>query len=374
MIALKKPQIESEEIEAVVRVMQTGAIAQGAEVSEFEKEFADFCGTKHAIAVNSGTAALHAILASLNLKPEEEVITTPFSFVATISPILMCGAKPVFADICPKTFNLDPGSVEKCITANTKAIIAVDLFGLCADWTELRKISSRNKLVLVEDACQAHGAYRGGKAGSLGDAAAFSFYATKNMTTAEGGMITTNNDELAKFAKRFRQHGMEIVGRYNYAHLGYNYRTTDIAAAIGRVQLKKLPDWTRRRIEIANYLNSELSGCEGIEIPYVPDECTHVYHLYTIKVGEDIRDSLVEKIRSKGVGCGIYYPTPLYKVGLTPDYPITDLTLNVEKLCRQVLSLPCEPYLTQQELGKIVKAVRESVIEIGKSCSQEKLV
>lgn len=365
LIPLKKPQLDELEKNAILRVLSSGVIAQGPEVAAFESEFANFCNVKFAIAVNSGTAALHAALAACGVGPGDEVITTPFSFVATISPILMCGAKPVFVDIDAVTFNIDPRSIVEKITSKTKAIVGVDLFGLCADWTQLRKIAEQHKLVLIEDACQAHGATHAGiNAGALGDVGAFSFYATKNMTTAEGGMLTTNNEEIAKFARRFRQHGMDTVGSYQYSHLGYNYRTTDICAAIGREQLKKLPGWNQRRIEIAHMLTEGLKSVRGLVTPQVPDGSDHVYHLYTLLVDQEIRDRLVAGIRSNGVGSGVYYPQPLYRSGILPKSEEAQNLPICESVCRRVISIPCEPFMTDSDVTAVINAVTQSFYDI----------
>ncbi len=362
MIPLKKPQIGEKEIAAVNRVLETGLIAQGPEVAEFEKEFAAYCGCKYAVAVNSGTASMHTILAGYGIGEGDEVITTPFSFIATVSPIMMCGATPIFADIDPVSYNIDPKSVLERITDKTKAIIGVDLFGLCADWTQLEKIAAEKNIRLIEDAAQAHGAIHGKKkAGSFGDAASFSFYATKNLCTAEGGMITTDDPKLAEFSKRFRQHGMWPGKPYIYEHIGYNYRTTDISAALGRAQLGQLEEWNTARRRICQMLTDGLQSLSQVQVPRVPEGNVHSYHLYSLLVPEDIRDAMVEQIRANGVGCGVYYPIPLYATKLfdkkafdPADFPVT------EDACKRILSVPCEPFLTDQDVAAIIDAVSKA--------------
>ena len=361
MISLSKPLIGKEEKEAVLKVLDSGMLAQGPRVREFEEKFAEFCGAKYAIAVNSGTAALHAALYSMGIKSGDEVITVPFTFVATANCIIMQGAKPVFVDVDEKTFNIDVKEIEKKITKKTKAILPVDLYGQIYDYPELKKIAEKYNLVILEDACQAVGAELDGKkAGTFGDTAAFSFYATKNMITGEGGMITTNNEKFAEMAKRFRHHGQSEQTRYEYHDLGYNYRMMDVQAAIGLEQLKKINNLTEKRIKNAEYLTKNLKDVKGIEVPFVNKNAKHVFHQYTIKVNPAVRDKLISYLKEKEIGTGIYYPKPLHlhpfftKLGYKQgDFPVS------EKLSKQVISLPVHPALTKDELDKIIKAIKE---------------
>ncbi len=363
MIRLSKPTIKKEEIEAAIQVLESGMISQGKKVDELEKKFANYCGTKYAVAVNSGTAAIHSALYALGIKENDEVITTPFTFVATANPILMQGAKIVFADINKEDFNIDPIEVEKKITPKTKAIISVDLYGQPANYNVLRKIAKKYDLFIIEDGCQAHGAeYHGTKAGNLADVGCFSFYATKNMMCGEGGMITTNNEKLAEFCKRFRHHGQSEKTRYQYEDLGYNYRLTDLQAAIALEQLKKLDGFLDKRIENAKYFNEQLRNINGIKIPEPPIEIKHAFHQYTLICDNNkiMRDKLFDFLREKGVGAGIYYPTPLHlhphfeKRGYKKcDFPIS------EEIAKKVLSLPVHPELKKEDLEKIVNLIKE---------------
>ncbi len=351
MINIASPQIGDEEFEAVKAVMQSGMLAQGKKVAELEEKFAKYCGAKHGIAVGNGTQALHIALLSMGIGKGDEVITTPFSFVASATSILFTGAKPVFADIDPKTFNISPESIAEKITPRTKAVMPVHIFGLPAEMGKINKLATQHGLKVLEDSCQAHGAaINERRVGSMGDAASFSFYPTKNMTTGEGGIITTNDDEIDDLARKFRNHGM--ADRYVYEFLGYNFRMTDIAASIGIVQLAKLEQMTKARISNAAYLTESLKA-KGIDTPYVPDNYRHVFHQYTIRVQD--RDNLVQKLRDKGVGSGIYYPKPLHQFDLLAKYGSKGLG-NSEKAAEEVLSLPVHPGLSKEDLDTIIGA------------------
>lgn len=357
-VSIASPVIEDEEINAVIDVMKSGMIAQGPKVIEFEEEFAKFVGAKYGIATNSGTSALHVALLAAGIGEGDEVITTPFTFAATGNSILYTGARPVFVDIDPETFTIDPTKIEEAITDKTKAIMPVQLYGQSADMDAIMKIAKENDLIVIEDAAQAHGAeYKGEKVGNLGDMACFSFYPTKNMTTSEGGMITTNNEEFAENAKVYRAHGSAT--KYHHDVLGYNFRMTDIGAAIGIEQLKKLESFNNKRIENAKYLNEALADCDLIETPVVKDGYKHVYHQYTIKVKDGKRDDLSEYLLENGIGNGIYYPIPLYNqvlytnMGYNQSLPVTD------EIVKDVLSLPIHAKLTKFDLDLIVKTIKD---------------
>lgn len=362
MITIAAPIIGKEETDAVNEVLRSGMLAQGPKVAELEQAFADYCGTKYGLALNSGTAAIHAALHAAGVGAGDEVITTPFSFIATINPVLMQGATPVLVDIDESTYNIDPALVKNAITPKTKAIIAVDLYGQPADWDELRAIADEHNIVLIEDACQAIGAeYKGRKAGSLADIACFSLYATKNVMCGEGGAITTDNEEYVTAIKSFRQHGM--VAPYEYEGLGFNYRLTDLQAAIAVEQLKKVDAFTAARQKNAAALNQGLNDTPDIVIPTVADDRTHVYHQYTIRLtgGQD-RAALIDFLRSKDVGCGVYYPKGLHtyphiaKLGYNQgDFPIA------EQVASTVLSLPVHPGVTESDVQTITAAVIEGL-------------
>lgn len=356
MIPMAKPLIEEEEKKAVSRVLSSGMIACGPVVEEFEKRFAEFVGTKHAIATTSGTTALHLALLSLGVERKDEVIVPSFSFVATANSVLFCDATPVFCDANPRTFNIDVAKMEKLITPKTKAVMPVHLYGQPADMKPVLEVAEKHGLYVVGDAAQAHGAvYNSRRIGSFGDVECFSFYPTKNMTTGEGGMITTSNEELAERLYSLRNHGREQTrGGYEHGRLGYNYRMTDIAAAIGIEQLKKLPGFNEKRREHAAYFNRTLGEIHGLETPYVLDDVGHVYHQYTIKC-ED-RETLIQHLRKNEVGFGICYPKPLHFYDHLKPYAHEGLK-NSERLAGEVLSLPVHPALNKQDLEKIVDVV-----------------
>ncbi|MBD5604752.1 MAG: DegT/DnrJ/EryC1/StrS family aminotransferase [Candidatus Eremiobacteraeota bacterium] len=365
-VPLVAPFVGDDEIDAVTAVLRSGQLAQGPETAAFEREFAPVAGTAHAVAVNSGTAANHAALAAFGLSAGDEVVTTPFTFAATATPILMERAVPRFVDIDPRTFNVDPAAMAAAVTSRTKAAVVVDLFGLPVDPAGVSLLRGRGVRVL-EDACQSIGAERDGKrAGSIGEAASFSFYATKNIMTGEGGMLSTGDEAIAAAAKRFRQHGMGA--QYEYLSLGYNYRMTDLAAAIGRVQLRRLDGIGRDRRAHAAFYDRELAGVAGLTTPFVPAGSTHAYHQYSILIdaeqtanGKD-RDAVRAFLGEHGVGSGIYYPTPLHlhplfaAFGYGPgDFPVA------ERVSRQILALPIHPLLSRDQLEHTVRVLRDAV-------------
>ena len=362
MINISKPFIGKEEKKAVLSVLDSGMLAQGPKVQEFEKKFADYCGSKHSVAFNSGTAAMHTALHVMEIGNGDEVITSPFTFIATANVILMQNAQPVFSDIEEDSFNISPDSVIENITDKTKAILTVDIYGQLCDYEKIINISKQKNILVLEDSCQSIGAkFKNKMAGSFGDIGAFSFYATKNITCGEGGAFVTNKKDYAEKAKLFRQHGMSGLGAYDYNDTGYNYRMTDLSAAILLEQLEKIERMTEKRIKNAKYLTEELEKIEGIHAPFVKKGYKHVFHQYTIKVdGFKLpRDKLMEHLKNKGIGCNVYYPKPLHlcenfrKLGYKKgDFPIA------EKMSEQVLSLPVHPALTKNELDLIVKAIK----------------
>jgi perosamine synthetase len=359
-IPIAAPQIGEEERQAVLAVLDSGQLAQGPVVEDFERAFARFCGVANAVAISNGTAALHLLLLAHGLKAGDEVITTSFSFVSSANSALFVGARPVFVDIEQDTYNLDPDRVEGAITPKTRAIMPVDLYGHPAAVAEIREIARRHDLVVVEDACQAHGATIDGvKTGALGVSAAFSFYPTKNMTTSEGGMVTTDDDELAAKVRVLRQHG--ATTRYRHEVLGYNFRLTELAAAIGRAQLAKLDRFNQARRRNAAILSQGLAGIPGLVTPIERQGYGHVYHQYTVRVEKD-RDRVSERLRELGVGTAIHYPIPVHKQPLYIDLGYGSISLPIsERMAGQVLSLPVHPGLTDADLDRIIESVRSAV-------------
>jgi perosamine synthetase len=350
IIPAAKPLIGVEEREAVDRVLQSGMLAQGPEVAAFETEFSAIVGNRHCVAVNSGTSGLHMALEAIGMDTGDEVIVPSFTFAATANSVALTGATPVFVDIDPKTFNIDPKAIEAAITPRTKAIQPVHLYGQPASMKEIMDIAKRHNLLVVEDAAQAHMAsFDGVPVGAIGDAGIFSFYPTKNMTSGEGGMITTASDEIARQSRLLRNQGMEK--RYENEIVGFNTRMTDIHAAIGRVQLRKLAKWTKQRQDNAKFLDENL---KGVVIPYVAPGAVHVYHQYTIRIVGHNRDAFGAEMTKQGVGNGVYYPIPVHRLpsfGLTFDLP------NTTSAADEVLSIPVHPALSQADLETIVLVI-----------------
>jgi dTDP-4-amino-4,6-dideoxygalactose transaminase len=350
-IPAAKPIIGDEERAAVDAVLASGMLAQGAEVAVFEREFAnELVDGRHAIAVNSGTSGLHLGLLAAGVGPGDEVIVPSFTFAATANSVALTGATPVFADIPPECFGLDPTSVEAAIPDNTVGIMPVHLYGHPANVRELADVATHHGLRLFEDAAQAHGATSdGAPVGSFGAFAMFSLYPTKNMTSGEGGIVTTGDDEIAHRLRLLRNQGMER--QYENEIVGFNARMTNLHAAIGRVQLTKVAAWTRQRQRNAAFFDAHLSG---VVTPPVSPGATHVYHQYTIRVADD-RDGLANALRSEyQIGTGIYYPVPNHRLASFArdiDLPQTELA------AQQVLSLPVHPSLSATDLERIVSAV-----------------
>ena len=349
-----KPIIGDEEREAVDRVLRSGMVAQGPEVAAFESEFsAHLVQGRPTVAVNSGTAGLHLGLLAAGVGAGDEVIVPSFTFAATGNSVALTGATPVFADIEPETFTLDPAAVEAAITERTKGIMPVHLYGHPARMRDLQEIADRHGVALYEDAAQAHGASLDGKpVGTFGAFAMFSLYPTKNMTSGEGGMISAADEHVARRARLLRNQGMER--QYENELVGFNARMTDIHAAIGRVQLTKVDAWTQQRRSNAAFLDTNL---EHVVVPPVADGAVHVYHQYTIRVADD-RDGFVRALKEEHqVGSGVYYPIPNHRLPSLAQYaPGLDLP-ETERAAREVVSLPVHPSLSQDDLERIVAAV-----------------
>jgi perosamine synthetase len=359
MIPIARPQMGEEEKELVWSTMSSGALAQGARVRELEERFADFIGVPHAVATSSGTTALHLALLASGVGPGDEVITVPFTFFASASTVLFTGARPVFVDVDEASFNIDVAQIEAAITPRTRAILPVSLYGQPADLPAIAEIAERRGLALVEDAAQSHGAAIGDRHSGSWGVGCFSFSPTKNMTTGEGGMVTTSDPDVADRARLLREHGMRI--RYQHEIVGYNFRMTDVHASIGLAQLPKLPGHNARRRAIAARYDRQLLG---VMTPRVPPGVTHVYHQYTIRVNR--RDEFVERLRERGVGTGVYYPIPVHRqkpfveLGYGEQrYPVS------ERLCEEVLSIPVHPSLTNEEVEAVIAAVNGVAAELG---------
>jgi dTDP-4-amino-4,6-dideoxygalactose transaminase len=355
MIPIAKPLLGSEEKKAVAEVIDSGMIAFGPKTKEFEKKFAEYVDVKHAVATPSGTTALHLGLLSMDVGSGDEVILPSFSFIASANAVLFCGAKPVFCDVDKDTFNIDPLKVKELISEKTKAIMPVHLYGQAADMNPLLEIAETHGVSIIGDACQAHGAvYNGQTVGSFGDLECFSFYPTKNMTTGEGGMVTTDEDILHEQLLSLRNHG-RVQTQWGYEHdrVGYNYRMTDLAAAIGLVQLQKLPKFIEKRRENAMFYDNHL---HNVKTPVVLDESEHVYHQYTIQY--DNRETLMERLKKEGIGFGIYYPKSLHQYPHLKPFAHSDLK-NSEYLASVSLSLPVHPAIAEQDLETVVSVVNE---------------
>jgi len=352
MISIAKPVMGEEEKKAVLEVLDSGIIAQGPKVKEFEKNFAEMCDVKHAIATTSGTTALHMALLAHGIGPGDEVITSPFTFIASANSVLFVGATPVFVDIDPKTFNMDVSQIEAAITPNTKAILPVHLYGMLCDMGPIMDIAKKHDLAVIEDACQSHGSDINGKRAGAFGTGTFSLYPTKNMTSAEGGMITTNDDEIDELCRVIRNHGMRR--RYYHDQLGYNFRMTDVHAAIGNAQLAKLPKNNGKRRANAKFYNENL---KGVTIPFVPEGFHHVYHQYTIRIPDGKRDALREYLKENEIGSEIYYPLPIHKQGFYIEKFGEQSFPQSEFAAEEVLSLPVHPELSQSDVETVVQAI-----------------
>jgi dTDP-4-amino-4,6-dideoxygalactose transaminase len=357
MIPISKPNLDAAEKEAVLEVLNSGIIASGPKVKEFEKQFAAYTGVKHAIAVSNGTCSLHTCLVMNGIGKGDRVLTTPFSFIATANSILHAGATPVFADIKEDSFNIDPEKIEEALKRDIfrkiKAVMVVHLYGQVCDMDAISAITKKYKVKLIEDAAQAHGAkFSGQKAGTFGDGGSFSLYATKNITTAEGGMVVTNDDRAAEIARSFINHGSERV--YYHTRLGYNYRMTDIEAAIGLVQLKKLDSFNEKRRQNSAELSAHLSKFDFIVPPKEGGKNFHIYHQFTIRVKNNRRDEVLKTLTDNGIGAKIFYPIAIHKqpfyeqvLRKIPSMPAS------ERAALEVISLPVHPGLTREEIDAI---------------------
>lgn len=356
-IKMARPIIGLAERRAVDKVLKSGALAQGARVLEFEGRFSKLVSDRPCVATNSGTSALHIAMLALGIGPGDEVIVPSFTFAATANSVALTGATPVFVDIDEDFFTMDPDSVSDAITPKTRAIMPVHLYGHTADMTRLSEIASKNGLLIIEDAAQAHLAtWDDRPAGAWGDAAAFSFYPTKNMTTGEGGMITLADKEVERRSRLYRNQGMEI--RYQNEVVGLNNRMTEIEAAIGLVQLKKLEKWTAKRQSNAKFLSENLGQ---VIAPKIAAKASHVFHQFTVKVEGHDRERFAAELKRRGIGCDVYYPIPIHRLPSFDSKVNLPVTEKIKDVC---LSLPVHPSLSKSDLNRIVETVN-SVAKAG---------
>jgi len=370
-IPLSNPDITNLERKAVLEVLKTPNLSLGPKLEEFEAKIAQYVGVKYAVGVNSGTSALHLIIRALGIKDGDEVITTPFSFIASANCILFERAKPVFIDIDEKTLNIDPDKIEKKITKKTKAILAVDVFGHPADWDKLKKIAKKYNLFLIEDSAEALGSeYRGKKCGSFGEAAVFGFYPNKQITTGEGGVVTTNNREIAKLCRSMRDQGREEDGGWHfYPRLGYNYRLSDINCALGVAQMERIEEILEKREKVANMYNEKLRDLSALEIPYIGPDIRMSWFVYVVRLNKKYsqkdRDKIIKEMSKRGIQTSNYFPCihlqPFYrkmfgyKLG---DFPVA------ENVSQRTIALPFYNNLKEREINYVVKNLKEIITKL----------
>ena len=359
MIPIARPLLGEDELAAVREVLASGTLAQGPKVNAFEDAFAHDLGRKHGIAVANGTAALHVALLAHGIKRGHEVLIPPLTFFASASMVLLLGARPVFVDVDRSTYNMDPTKLKDVATRKVAAIMPVHLYGQTAEMEPIREAAADLGVPVIEDAAQAHGAeYHGKKAGNLGDTACFSFYPTKNMTTGEGGMVVTDDDEVAQKARLLRDHGQSA--KYEHAILGYNLRMTDIAAAIGLVQLKKLDAWVQKRRSNAHAITKGIDGIEGLVPPAEGNWMVHSFYQYVVRADPKFplaRDEIVATLAEEGIGCRPSYPMPLYKQKALRDLRVRGRCPVAESVVGRLFELPVHPGLSASDVERIVDAV-----------------
>lgn len=374
MIPYGRQTIDDDDLQAVVAALRSDWLTTGPLVGDFERAFADFVGTKHAVAMANGTAALHAAMYSLRVGPGDEVVVPAMTFAASANCVVFQGGKPVFADVDPDTLLIDPAVVAEKVTPKTKAIIAVDYAGQPCDYDALFEIAGKYGIAIVDDACHAlGGSYRGSNVGSLADLNTFSLHPVKNLTTGEGGVVTTDNSELAQRLRLFRNHGITSDHRdreasgswlYEMVDLGYNYRLTDFQCALGLSQLKKLPAWISRRQTIAHAYDEAFGNSGFIRPLHVREGVTHAYHLYVVQIDEELagrdRESVYKDLRSKGIGVNVHYvPVHLHPYYREKFGTKEGMCPVAESAYNRILSLPMYPGLTDNEVRQVAAAVRD---------------
>ena len=369
MIPYGRQTIEEDDIQAVVDVLRSDYLTTGPRIAEFEKMVADYVGAKYAVAISNGTSALHAACFAAGIQPGDEVITTPLTFAASSNCVLYCGGTPVFADVDPKTYNIDPEDIRRKITDKTKAIIAVHLAGQPCDMDEIHKIAKEHDLLVIEDGAHALGSvYKGKKVGTLSDMTTFSFHPVKPITTGEGGMIVTDNEEFYQKMMLFRSHGItrdeNLLTRndgpwfYQQLDLGYNYRITDIQCALGCSQMKKLDRFLARRKEIVARYNEAFADCENIIIPYQLPETESGWHLYIVQVKNCDRRKVFEALREQGIAVNVHY-IPVYKHPYYQEHGYKDVHCrNAEEVYSHIISLPLYPTLTEEQQQYVIETLK----------------
>jgi perosamine synthetase len=357
-IRLARPDVGNEELEAIKKVLLSGVLTNGLQTAAFEDAFARRHEVTHAVAFANGTVALTGIYVALGIGPGDEVIVPSMTFISTATSVLHVGARPVFAEVTDDTFNLDPADVETRLTPRTRAIVAVHYGGQPADMAQLSAVARAAGVDLIEDAAQAHGAsYRGRPVGGFGRAAMFSFTPTKNITTGEGGIVTTNDDDLARQLRLLRNHGQTRL--YHHDVLGYNWRITEMQAAMGVIQLSKLDSILDRKRANDAYLRSQLSNGDDIQLPVARQDRTHPYMLYTLKFREGLRDPVMASLLESGIEARLYFP-PAH---LQPVFKDWDVSLPItEHLAMQMLSIPFHSKLNNAELDRIAAAIQQSIV------------
>ena len=364
-IALAKPNITDAEIEAVVGVLRSGWLSLGPKTAEFERVFCDYCHTKHAVACSSGTSGLHLLIKAMEITAGDEVITTPFSFIASANCVLMEGARPVFVDIDPLTWNIQPDLIEQAVTPRTRAIIPVHVFGQPVDMDPIRAIAQTHELRVIEDACEAFGsAYRGRPAGSLGDAAVFAFYPNKQITTGEGGMIVTNDERLAKLCRSLRNQGRDTDGGWlSHPRLGYNYRLSDIHCAVGLAQLRRIEEILSARRRVEALYQPRLADEPRLVMQEIRPEVQMSRFVFVVRLADeydpDARDRILTGLRDRGIGCSNYFAPihlqPFYveRFGFKPgDFPIC------EHVAARTIALPFHHELTEEDVDTVCRELR----------------
>jgi len=370
-IPLSQPDLSAAERRAVLEVLESTFLSFGPKLVEFERALAKYVGVRHAVAVNSGTSALHLIVRALGIGPGDEVITTPFSFIASANCIMVEGARPVFVDIDPDTYNLDVSRIESVVTSKTKAILAVDVFGRCADWKGIHAIARHHNLAVIEDSCEAIGAMSGGKkAGLFGDAGCFGFYPNKQMTTGEGGVIVTDRDDVAAACRSMRNQGRdEGQGWMEYARIGFNYRLSDLNCALGLAQLSRLEDMLSRRAAVAELYRERLQSIEGVILPPPITEGRLSWFVYVVRLADYYsrmdRDCVLEGLRAAGIGCSNYFPPihlqPHYvrQWGYRPgDFPVT------ERVAERTIALPFFNALTASQVNEVAECLARQIHQL----------